>query len=170
MDVDAVIIAIGQVPDSSYISGNGQLNVTRRGTFTVDGETQATNVPGVFAAGDAAHMPGTVVEAIAAGHKAATSIHRYLRGQSLREDVPAAGKEVYNVKPETIPEFFVRKDRWEMPVLSPGDATRSFGEAQLGYTMWEGIEEARRCLNCRMCANCIFERGQICFETGSRLL
>ena len=170
MDVDAVIIAIGQVPDPSYIGGDSQLNVTRRGTLVADPETQVTNVPGVFAAGDAAYLPGTVVEAIAAGHKAATSIHRYLRGQDLREGRTAANKEVFKIKPEMIPEFLVRKARWEMPMLSPGDATRSFGEVKLGYTIWEGIEEARRCLNCRMCANCIFERGQICFETGSRLL
>jgi len=32
------------------------------------------------------------------------------------------------------------------------------------------VEEAKRCLNCRMCANCIFERDQICFETADRLL
>lgn len=169
MDVDAVIIAIGQAPDPSYIS-DSQLNVTKRGTFVVDPETMTTNVASVFAAGDAAHMPGTVAEAIAAGHKAATSIHRYLRGQDLREGGTAASKEVFKVKPEMVPGWLVAKDRWEMPMLASGDATRSFGEVKLGYTIWEGVEEAKRCLNCRMCANCVFERGQICFETGSRLL
>ena len=152
------------------IGADGQLSVTRRGTLVADPETQATNVPGVFAAGDAVHLPGTVVEAMASGRKAATSIHRYLRGQDLREGLTTAKREVFKIKPEMIPDFFVRKARWQMPMLSPGDATRSFGEAKLGYTMWEGVEEASRCLNCRMCANCIFERGQICFETGLRLL
>jgi NADPH-dependent glutamate synthase beta subunit-like oxidoreductase len=167
--VDAVIIAIGQAPDPSYIS-DSQLSVSGRGTFVVDPETMTTNVAGVFAAGDATRMPGTVAEAIAAGHKAATSIHRYLRGQDLRERSTVTTKEVFKVKPEMVPTWLVTKDRWQMPILSPGDATRSFGEVNLGYTIWEGVEEAKRCLNCRMCANCIFERGQICFETGSRLL
>jgi len=169
MDVDAVIIAIGQAPDPSY-TNDSQLNVTGRGTFVVDPETMTTNVASVFAAGDAARMPGTVAEAIAAGHKAATSINRYLRGQDPREGRTAANKEVFKVKPEMIPGWLVTKDRWEMPLLSSSDATRSFGEVNLGYTIWEGVEEAKRCLNCRMCANCVFERGQICFETASRLL
>jgi len=47
---------------------------------------------------------------------------------------------------------------------------RTFNEVGLGYTEMEAIEEAKRCLNCRMCANCIYGRSQICFETGSRLL
>jgi NADPH-dependent glutamate synthase beta subunit-like oxidoreductase len=38
------------------------------------------------------------------------------------------------------------------------------------YTREQAIEEARRCLNCRMCANCIYGRGQICYETAMRLL
>ena len=169
MDVDAVIIAIGQAPDPSY-TNDSQLNVTGRGTFVVDPETMTTNVASVFAAGDAARMPGTVTEAIAAGHKAATSIHRYLRSQDLSESRTTASKEAFKVKPEMVPGWLVAKDRWEMPALPSGDATRSFGEVKLGYTIWEGVEEAKRCLNCRMCANCVFERGQICFETGSRLL
>ena len=169
MDVDAVIIAIGQGPDLAYLGGDSKFSVSGRGTFLVDPETLATNVPGVFAAGDASHLPGTVVEAIAAGHKAAASIQRYLQGQDVKRGRPAE-KEVLKIEPEMIPDFFVRKARWEIPMLSASDATRSFGEVKLGYTLWEGTEEAKRCLNCRMCANCVFERGQICFETGSRLL
>jgi NADPH-dependent glutamate synthase beta subunit-like oxidoreductase len=169
LDVDAVIIAIGQSPDPSF-AGDGGLDVSRRGTFVVDPDTMATNVLGIFAAGDAVRMPGTVVEAMAAGRKAAASVDRYLRGQNLKAKASSGEKEILRVKPETIPDFFVRKARWDMPTLSPADATRSFAEAKLGYTLWEGVEEAKRCLNCRMCANCVFERGQICFETGSKLL
>ena len=69
-----------------------------------------------------------------------------------------------------IPSFLVKKDRWDMPSLSNQDAMRSFEETDLGYTEWQVIEEAKRCLNCRMCGNCIFERGQLCFETSTRLL
>jgi NADPH-dependent glutamate synthase beta subunit-like oxidoreductase len=169
MDVDAVIVAIGQIPDLSYADGAG-LNISARRSFVVAPDTLATNVPGIFAAGDAVRMPGTVVESIAAGHEAATSIHRYLQGQDLREGRAPIAKEVLKIKPEMIPGFLIRKDRWEMASLVPQDAVRCFREVKLGYTQWQGIEEAKRCLNCRMCANCVFERGQICFETATRLL
>jgi NADPH-dependent glutamate synthase beta subunit-like oxidoreductase len=52
----------------------------------------------------------------------------------------------------------------------PKQAVKTFKEVNLGYSYWQAVEEAKRCLNCRMCANCIFERGQLCFETASRIL
>jgi len=57
-----------------------------------------------------------------------------------------------------------------MPHLPVKDALRCFQEVNLGYTNWEAVEEAKRCLNCRSCVNCVFERGQLCLETAHRLL
>ena len=57
-----------------------------------------------------------------------------------------------------------------MPRQQPREALRTFREVDLDYRDWQAVEEANRCLNCRMCANCIFERDQICFETADRLL
>jgi len=167
MDVDTVIIAIGQIPDTFFAKG---MNLTGGGMFQIDRETAATNVPGLFAAGDATKMPGTVVEAIAAGHTAARSMDRYLKGQQLETRRRKKTSEVIMIEEEMIPSFLVKKDRWDMPSLPAKDAIRSFGETKLGYTEWQVVEEARRCLNCRMCGNCIFERGQLCFETSARLL
>ena len=167
MDADAVIVAIGQVPEPSFVSG---LNVTDAGTFEVDPETMATNMQGVFAAGDTVKMPGTVVEAIASGHTVAESIDRYLQGKNIKTKPRKKAPETIVIEEEMIPPFLVKKDRWDMPALSPKDAIRSFGETDLGYTQWQVVEEAKRCLNCRMCGNCIFERGQLCLETSARLL
>ena len=168
MDTDSVIVAIGQVPDPSFVQ---EVELAGNKTFKVDSETMATNVPGVFAAGDAAKLPGTIVEAIAAGHQAARSIDYYLRGKSLKVKPKKKAKEVFKIKEDSvIPSFLVKKDRWDMPSLSNRDAMRSFGETAIGYTQDQVIEEAKRCLNCRMCGNCIFDRGQLCFETSTRLL
>jgi len=131
----------------------------------------ATSIPGLFAAGDAAQLPGTIVEAIAAGHQAALSIDNYLKGKPLRPKKKKKAREVFMLEEDVeLPSFLVKKDRWDMPSLSYKDATRSFGETDLGYTELQVIEEAKRCLNCRMCGNCIFGRGQLCFETSARLL
>jgi hypothetical protein len=74
------------------------------------------------------------------------------------------------IEEEQVPVYMVRKDRWEMPKLLPGQAIRTSAEVELGYVAWQAMEEASRCLNCRMCAHCIFDRGQLCQDTGQRLL
>lgn len=167
MPADSVIIAIGQNCDAGYC--RDKVEVSKRGNLLVDDETMQTGVPCIFAAGDVVKAPGTVTESMAAGRKAANSIDRYLSGLGPREK-PAEKKEAIKVDPEMVPAWFTRKARWEMPQIAASDAVRGFEEAHLGYVPWQAVEEARRCLNCRMCANCIFERDQLCFETGSRLL
>lgn len=169
VDADMVIIAIGQVPDSSFIEG---VATNDKGNFTVDPETGATNVAGLFAAGDSVRDPGTVVEAIAAGHKSADAIAKSLGGEGMPDGVPEEDLGVFTIEDdETMPGFLLKKkDRWEMPAISAKDSVRSFGETLLGYTEWQVIEEANRCLNCRMCGNCLFGRGQLCMETSNRLL
>lgn len=169
MEADSVVVAIGQTPDPSCADGS-QVKASQRGTFVADPDTLATNVPGIFAAGDAVTLPGTVIEAIAMGRKAATSIHRYLQGQDLKKNRAAPAKEILKIDPEMTSRWLTRKARWGMPSLSANDAVRTFSEADLGYAKTQAIEEAKRCLNCRMCVSCIYGRSQICFETGSRLL
>ena len=168
--LDTVMPAIGQAADLSFLGEGSSISSTKENTLSVDEETLATSRPGVFAGGDAVTGPASVVKAIAAGHRAAESIARYLQGHDLKEGRGAAAVEVFKIEERMVPHFLVRKERWEMPAIWPQDAVRTFCEVNLGYPEWEAVEEARRCLNCRMCGNCIFGRGQICLETGSRLL
>lgn len=167
MPADTVIIAIGQACDSTCL-GNDQLKVGRRGTILTDSDTLETSLPGVFAAGDAVSFPGTVTDSMAAGRTAAASIDAYLSNGKRGKQQPQ--KEAIQIEAENIPDWFTRKPRWEIPRLAPGDAARCLEEVDLAYTPWQAVEEAKRCLNCRMCANCIFDHDQLCFETGTRLL
>ncbi len=164
-DVNTVIVAIGQAVDSSFLTG---VDLSDKGTVRIDGETMSTNLEGLFAAGDIAQMPGTVVEAIANGHKAARSICSFLQGGDSKAQKQT--KEVFKAEEDTIPDFLHKKDRWGMPSIAPKDAIRFFDGAELGYTEWQTIEEAKRCMNCRMCGNCVFGKSQICFETSTRLI
>jgi formate dehydrogenase beta subunit len=77
---DAVIFAIGQKPDlTPLIATTGSAVATLRGrTVAVAQDTLATNIPGLFAGGDAVTGTTFVVDAIAAGHKAAKAIRVYL--------------------------------------------------------------------------------------------
>jgi NADPH-dependent glutamate synthase beta subunit-like oxidoreductase len=84
LSVDTVIAAIGQSPDISFLNGDEGLETARGNTFVVDPVTMSTQRAGVFAAGDDVTGPATVIEAMAAGKKAAISIDKYLKGEDMR--------------------------------------------------------------------------------------
>jgi NADPH-dependent glutamate synthase beta subunit-like oxidoreductase len=77
IEADVIIPAISQEPDLSCLPEDHGLQISKWSSFVVDAKTQATNKPGIFSGGDAVTGPKTVVEAIAAGHKAARSIHDF---------------------------------------------------------------------------------------------
>jgi len=81
MEVDVIILAIGETSDLSFLPE--KIAVTGRNTIAVDPVTLETSLPGVFAGGDVVSGPATVIEAIAAGMRAAVSIDRYLRGENI---------------------------------------------------------------------------------------
>jgi len=74
---DMVILAIGEAPDLKFLPKEIELN--EDGTVWVNPITMETSLRGVFAGGDAATGPATVIEAVRAGKRAATSIEKYLR-------------------------------------------------------------------------------------------
>ncbi|UCC32956.1 MAG: FAD-dependent oxidoreductase, partial [Candidatus Bathyarchaeota archaeon] len=76
---DTVIIAIGQASDLSFLHGRSDIQATG-GSIEVDGGTLRTGVPKIFAGGDVVTGAASVVEAIAAGRKAAISINTFLGG------------------------------------------------------------------------------------------
>ncbi len=79
IEADVIIPAISQQPDISFLSEGHGLEISRWDSFVINERTMQTNLPDVFAGGDAVTGPATVIEAIAAGHRAATGIDRYLR-------------------------------------------------------------------------------------------
>jgi len=147
MEVDNVIIAIGQALDKEALSQD--LAYTAWETLSVDQITLQTNIDGVFAGGDAVSGPAGVIEAIAAGKEAAISIDRYLRGLDLAEGRPRALKKVEKVSKEGVET----KPRNAMPLMEV-DRRKGFEEVELGFDEKMAIEEAKRCLNCAVCSEC----------------
>ncbi len=76
--MDTVIPAISQSPDLSWVP-EGTVNITKWNTFEVDEKTGATNMKGIYAAGDDVTGPKTVIEAVAAARLAAKAIDKFLR-------------------------------------------------------------------------------------------
>jgi len=79
LDIDTVVVAIGQGPNPLIPQTTPGLKTGKHGIIAVDPETGATSKPGVFAGGDVATGGATVILAMGAGQKAAKAIHEYLR-------------------------------------------------------------------------------------------
>ncbi|MHC4170478.1 MAG: NADPH-dependent glutamate synthase [Planctomycetota bacterium] len=78
IDLDTVIIAIGNKPNPLISQTMPELEITKWGTIVVDEQTMATSVPGVFAGGDIVSGAATVILAMGQGRIAAAGINEYL--------------------------------------------------------------------------------------------
>lgn len=154
MNVDNVIIAIGQAVDTLMLPG--EIEYTGGESLSVNPVTLQTTVPGVFAGGDGVDGPASVISAIAAGKEAAISIDRYLSQMDLEEGRPAPLQKVKEVPKEGTEV----KARSTMPVLRP-DERKTFAEVELGFDENAAIGEARRCLHCG-CSECL-DCVKVCF-------
>jgi formate dehydrogenase beta subunit len=146
---DSVILAVGQMADTSWLDGPPEIEVTPRGTIKIDDETLATSRPGVFAGGDVAYGPGIVIGAIANGTRAAKSIDRYIRGEDLQE--PKDKIWVTLIEDDFIDQRERNYDdvpRQKMPVSPVEGRQDSFNMVELGLTEKQVEIEASRCLKC----------------------
>jgi NADH-quinone oxidoreductase subunit F len=148
-EADSVIAAVGQAPDLSFLPANTALERTRWETLMVNDNTLATNVNGVFAGGDFVTGPGMVIEAIAAGRRAAIAIDKYLKRDTSRV-------EMYDLKGPVAnkPAVSEEQDAWEsrpkqeIPKLSAEERKCTFREIELGLSEESARLEAKRCLRC----------------------
>ena len=85
LDVDTVIVAIGQTPNPLVPQSTPGLKTGKWGNIEVDPETMMTSVPGVFAGGDAVTGAATVIEAMGAGKKAARGIQAYIAEKRMKK-------------------------------------------------------------------------------------
>ena len=146
VEADQVILAIGQAADLSFLSGDGHVK-SERGLIVIDRETHETGMPGVFAGGDVSKGAGAIIDAIAAGRKAARSIDRLLGGDGLIEESFAekiTGEE-YTGKRE---RGFADLARLSPPTLPLEERRNGFNEVDLCFNDEQAVQEARRCLQC----------------------
>jgi len=140
MGFDTIIAAIGQRPELPR-----QLDLTtgKGNIIEVDPDTLATTREGVFAGGDVATGPASVIEAIAAGRQAAIAIDKYLGGPGVIDEILAPPERA--VAPLEEAE---EKRRPQMPILPVTKRLKGFVQVELGYNEEMAIEEAGRCLRC----------------------
>lgn len=82
MDVDCVVVAIGNSPNPLIRITTKGIEANKRGCLVVDESTMQTTRQGVYAGGDAVTGAATVILAMGAGRQAARSIDAYIQGKN----------------------------------------------------------------------------------------
>ena len=149
---DHIIIAIGQTIDSAFIDHIDAR--TENGCFKIDPVTYETSIKGVFAGGDTASGPASVIDAIASGKHVAESIAKYLNNEDM-----SSGRFEHTISPvpeEILPltERIEKRSRAVPDELDARQRIRTFDEVEGGLTEEQALAEADRCLNCALCSEC----------------
>jgi NADPH-dependent glutamate synthase beta subunit-like oxidoreductase/CO/xanthine dehydrogenase FAD-binding subunit len=162
IDADCVLMAIGQVPDLRFADGLLQTD----GTRIIVTESGTTSLPGVFAGGDAVTGPASVIEAIAAGQRAATAIDRYLGGRA------AVAGNGHIVGPSSLIKMRANAlstiPRAEMVSASP--SARDIETEDVNTLDLASVEkEVSRCLNCACVAVNVSDLAPALVALGAKI-
>jgi formate dehydrogenase beta subunit len=144
LETDAVILAIGYIPDVEHLKQDG-LKVNRKGTIIVNDDTGVTDRKGVFAAGDVVTGPMSVIEAMASGRRVSGAMHLYLRGI---EDKLVDNRVSLRSLDDQIVQMIHKTERQKAPALPVEQRKSTFDEVDIGYNRDQACREALRCLNC----------------------
>ena len=150
MEVDNIIAAIGQALDNPNLDQDSQIELTKRNYISVNEETMAASVAGVFSGGDCTSGPATAVEAIGAGRRAAQSINKYLSGRPVVPDVKpynCSKGEMDDIDPTDFADV-ERIARTKQAILDPEERKKSFTEIEFALSEEMALKEAARCLGC----------------------
>ncbi len=146
LELDNLILAIGEEPDLSFLPASVQL----KAEGLINDPVLVESGLEIFAGGDAATGAGTVVDAIASGRQAAEAIDRRLRG--LPEPQPQ--------EPAIVPferinlDYFEHQARVTGAVLQVAERVANLEEVERGLSGEQGPLEAERCFSCGVCNQC----------------
>jgi len=148
---DMVLSAIGEKPDLSFLSEADQIEITDDGNIKIAPDTCRTSRAGVFSGGDCVTGPATLIEAIAAGNRAASNIDQYLKSEKpIKSEADIIADLVHNVNLSGQREKVVvaKMERCSPQQLAVKDRLKDFAEVESVFTDGNAIKEAERCLRC----------------------
>jgi NADPH-dependent glutamate synthase beta subunit-like oxidoreductase len=138
LEAKTVIMAVGQEVEVPAAT----LKRNKNGTIAVNADTLAASAKGIFAGGDAATGPASIIAAIGQGRKASIAIDRFLGGTGvidrLTDETPAE-------PPEAAPRGTLRA---ETRAVSPKKRLGDFEIVEKVYDPATAMQEAGRCLSC----------------------
>jgi NADH-quinone oxidoreductase subunit F len=158
IEADQILAAIGQTLDLKKYCGETSLATRNQGFVNINPVTGQTSEKWIFAGGDAVSGPSSVVEAVAAGERAAVGIDLCLSGANhafWREDKPIDTA----FDPDAEPFEALR----EKLNLIPVDRRKfNFNEVEMPWSENVATRQAKRCLRCDY-----GKRGMVTIENGN---
>jgi len=149
---DDVILAIGQDNAFPWIERDIGIEFNEWECPIVSEKTMMCSRDGVFFGGDSAFGPKNIIWAVAHGHEAAISIHKYIQGDSLTDRLPRGvnlSSEKMGVHEWSFSNDFDPAGRRLMPHVELKDRFKQLDiEVELGFTAEQAAQEVERCLNC----------------------
>jgi NADPH-dependent glutamate synthase beta subunit-like oxidoreductase/ferredoxin len=149
VECSTVIAATGQSVERPLAEREG-LAVTAWG-IAADERTLATNLPGVFAGGDAVLGADLAVRAVTAGRMAAAAIHQLLSGETVTGEAAVAGIAMHpmdDAERAAIFRAIEQTARVHAPEIPIERRVASFDEVEGRLPDEDAVREARRCLTC----------------------
>lgn len=149
---DDVILAIGQDNAFPWIERDIGIEFNEWECPVVDEETMMCSREGIFFGGDSAFGPKNIIWAVAHGHEAAISIHKYCQGQDLIDRLPVGVN--LSTQKMGMHEWSYSNDydpaaRRLMPHVDLKERFKKLDiEVELGFTPEQTLQEVERCLNC----------------------
>ncbi len=149
---DDVILAIGQENAFPWIERDIGIEFDQWDCPVVDETTMMCTRDGVFFGGDSAFGPKNIIWAVAHGHEASISIHKYCHQENLNDRLPAGMNLVSQKMGMHEWSFSNDYDPVERRLMPHVDLKERFKkldiEVELGFTVEQTIQEVERCLNC----------------------
>ncbi len=149
---DDVILAIGQENAFPWIERDLGIDFDEWDCPIVDEKTMMCSRDGVFFGGDSAFGPKNIIWAVAHGHEAAISIHKYVQGEKLEERLPVGmnlSSQKMGIHEWSYSNSYDSSERRLMPHVDLKERFKKLDiEVELGFTAEQVALEVERCLNC----------------------
>ena len=149
---DDVILAIGQDNAFPWIERDIGIEFDQWDCPVVDEKTMMCGRDGVFFGGDAAFGPKNIIWAVAHGHEAAISIHRYCHGLDINERPPRGvtlASQKMGMHEWSYSNYYEGAERRMMPHVDLKQRFKNLDiEVELGFSAEQAAMEVERCLNC----------------------
>jgi formate dehydrogenase beta subunit len=149
---DDVILAIGQDNAFPWIERDIGINFDEWECPVVDEKTMMCSRDGVFFGGDSAFGPKNIIWAVAHGHEAAISIHKYCHDEDMQDRLPFGvnlASQKMGIHEWSFSNDYDDASRRLMPHVDLKERFKKINiEVELGFTAEQAIKEVERCLNC----------------------
>ena len=141
---DQIIAAIGQSVDLPSLTGEFNLNAQRNGYLATDALHKGTSEDWIFAGGDVASGPSSVIDAVADGEKAAAGIDLFLTGKDHAFWRQEKRNDTF-FDPDAEP---VTYEREKQPLIPVERRRSNFDEVEQPWDEATAVRQAKRCLRC----------------------